>query len=299
MRLPNAVIVGVPKAGTSSLFAWLAAHPQVATSKAKETRYLMDLDSPLLPKRANFHEQGVKGYEALFAQSAPGASVVLEATPDYLYQRTALEFFATVDVGATIIVVLRRPSLRIYSYYQYARGNMAVMPADVTFRDFVGAVRTQAPMLDRGTNLQQTLAYSQYADWIERWQARIDPARMRIYLFEAMVAAPRDFMHQVAADLAIDEHFYRDFDFERQNETFGVRSRHLQRARVELGQRLADSWLKTQLKTAYSRVNVVPAAARPSDDDRAVMAELDAEFAARNDRLASVTGLDLSYWRAG
>jgi len=43
---------------------------------------------------------------------------------------------------------------------------------------------------------------------------------------------------------------------------------------------------------------VVPAAAKPSDDDRAVMAELDAEFAARNDRLASMTGLDLSYWRA-
>ena len=299
MRLPNAVIVGVPKAGTSSLFAWLAAHPHVATSKAKETRYLMDADSPLLPRRTNFHQQGVHGYAALFAHAAPEATVVLEATPDYLYQRTALDFFANVDVDATIIVVLRRPSSRIYSYYQYARGNMAVMPGDVTFRDFVGAVRTQAPRLDRGTNLQLTLAYSQYSDWIERWQAQIDPARMRIYLFEAMVADPRGFMRRVAADLGLDEQFYRDFDFERENETYGVRWRHLQRARVELGQRLTDSWLKTQLKTAYSRLNVVPAAAKPSDDDRAVMAELDAEFAARNDRLASMTGLDLSYWRAG
>ena len=299
MRLPNAVIVGVPKAGTSSLFAWLSAHPQVAASKDKETRYLMDHDSPLLPRRVNFHRQGVEGYAALFAHAAPDRPVVLEATPDYLYQRTALEFFASVDRGATIIVVLRRPSSRIYSYYQYARGNMAVVAGDVTFRDFVGDVRTQASRLDRSTNLQLTLAYSQYSDWIERWQAQIDPARMRIYLFETLVADPRLFMGQVAADLGIDPLFYRDFDFERQNETYGVRSRQLQRARVELGQRLADSWLKTQLKTAYSRLNVVPAAAGPSDDDRAVMAELDAEFAPRNDRLASVTGLDLSYWRAG
>ena len=128
MRLPNAVIAGVPKAGTSSLFAWLSAHPQVSSSRAKETRYLMDVDSPLLTPRVNVHEQGAEGYAALFAHSSPDATVLLEATPDYLYQRTALAFFATVDTAATIIVVLRRPASRVYSYYQYARGNMAVIP---------------------------------------------------------------------------------------------------------------------------------------------------------------------------
>jgi len=296
MRLPNAVIAGVPKAGTSSLFAWLSAHPQVSASRAKETRYLMDVDSPLLPRGANVHERGVDGYAALFAHSSPAAAVLLEATPDYLYQQTALDFFATVDTAATIIVVLRRPSSRVYSYYQYARGNMAVIPGDVSFRDFVHDVRRQAPKLDRGTNLQHTLAYSRYAEWIERWLARIDPSRMRIYLFESMVADQRAFMRQVARDLAIDPAFYDSFDFARRNETFSVRSQRLQRVRVELGSRLADGRLKTYMAKAYGRVNVA-AVDRPTDDDRAVMAELDREFAPRNERLASITGLDLSHWR--
>lgn len=298
MRLPNAVVVGVPKAGTSSLFSWLSAHPQVAASGAKETRYLMDADSPLLPARANFHQQGVEGYAALFAHASPDSAVVLEATPDYLYQRTALDFFASVNTDAAIIVVLRQPSSRVYSYYQYARGNMAVISTDVTFRDFVGAVRQQAPKLDRGTNLQHTLAYSQYSDWLERWLERIAPARMHIYLFESMVADQRSFMREVAADLGIDPTFYDDFDFERRNETFGVRSQRLQRARVELGSRLADGRLKTYLAKAYGRVNV-SSLDKPNDDDRAVMAELDREFAPRNERLASLTGLDLSCWGLG
>jgi sulfotransferase family protein len=296
MRLPNAVVAGVPKAGTSSLFAWLSAHPQVSASKAKETRYLMDADSPLLPRGVNVHEQGIEGYAALFAHSSPEAAVLLEATPDYLYQQTALDFFATVDTAATIIVVLRRPSSRVYSYYQYARGNMAVIPSDVTFRDFVGDVRRQAPKLDRGTNLQYTLAYSRYSDWIERWLARIDSSRMRIYLFESMVADQRAFMRQVASDLAIDPAFYDSFDFARRNETFSVRWQRLQRVRVELGSRLADGRLKAYMAKAYGRVNVA-AVDKPTDDDRAVMAELDLEFAPRDERLAAITGLDLSHWR--
>jgi hypothetical protein len=244
----------------------------------------------------NFHAQGVEGYAALFAHSSPDAAVLLEATPDYLYQQTALDFFATVDTSATIIVVLRRPSSRVYSYYQYARGNMAVIPGDVSFRDFVGDVRSQAPKLDRGTNLQHTLAYSRYCEWIERWLARIDPSRIRIYLFEAMVADERAFMRQVARDLAVDPAFYDSFDFARRNETFSVRSQRLQRVRVELGSRLADGRLKTYMSKAYGRLNVA-AVDKPTDDDRAVLAELDREFAQRNERLASITGLDLSQWR--
>jgi hypothetical protein len=66
--------------------------------------------------------------------------------------------------------------------------------------------------------------------------------------------------------------------------------------RVELGSRLADGRLKTYMSKAYGRLNVA-AVDKPTDDDRAVLAELDREFAQRNERLASITGLDLSQWR--
>ena len=45
MTFPNLVIAGAPRCGTSSLFRWLADHPNVCTSAATETRYLLDADS--------------------------------------------------------------------------------------------------------------------------------------------------------------------------------------------------------------------------------------------------------------
>jgi len=41
---PNLVIAGAPKSGTSSLFFWLAAHPEVCGSQKKETYFLADKD---------------------------------------------------------------------------------------------------------------------------------------------------------------------------------------------------------------------------------------------------------------
>jgi hypothetical protein len=54
MSLPNLVIAGAPKCGTSSLFYWLADHPQACGSTVKETFYLMDEEHPLRRKRKVF-----------------------------------------------------------------------------------------------------------------------------------------------------------------------------------------------------------------------------------------------------
>ena len=40
-RLPDLVVVGAPKAGTTSLAAWLRAHPQVAFSARKELEFVL------------------------------------------------------------------------------------------------------------------------------------------------------------------------------------------------------------------------------------------------------------------
>ncbi len=66
MSLPNVVIVGAPKCGTSSVFAWLADHTEVGSSHVKETFYLMDKGNPLLKPHSNFHEHGLEGYKAYF-----------------------------------------------------------------------------------------------------------------------------------------------------------------------------------------------------------------------------------------
>src|SRR5688572_5812110 len=45
MMLPNVIIAGAPKCGTSSLFRWLTDHPQVGGSTMKETYFFIDPES--------------------------------------------------------------------------------------------------------------------------------------------------------------------------------------------------------------------------------------------------------------
>ncbi|MGL6342534.1 MAG: sulfotransferase, partial [Waterburya sp.] len=66
MKLPNLIIAGAPKAGSSSLFHWIAAHPEVYGAPCKETFYFIDRDSSLFRPEANYNLHGLDLYESFF-----------------------------------------------------------------------------------------------------------------------------------------------------------------------------------------------------------------------------------------
>jgi hypothetical protein len=45
MALPNLIVAGAPKCVTSSLFQWIADHPEAEGARIKETCYFNDLSS--------------------------------------------------------------------------------------------------------------------------------------------------------------------------------------------------------------------------------------------------------------
>src|SRR5215210_1990304 len=93
--LPDALIIGAPKAGTSALHAALAQHPEIYASPVKEPKYYLCGDAPppayCGPGDAHSQQEWIwrrSDYEALFA-AAPQGSVRLESTPFYLYHPDA------------------------------------------------------------------------------------------------------------------------------------------------------------------------------------------------------------------
>jgi len=298
MTLPNVVVAGAPKCGTSSLFAWLTDHPDVCGSLAKETRYLLDPASPL--ERSRSYEQGgIQGYAAYFrhcAEREMPPRVVVEATPDYLYQETAREVLASLNPRPLILFMFRRPSARIYSHYQFARHNMAILPASTTFAQFLDAVRRDDDSLRQRRNLRQAISYSRYADHLAPWIDLFGLSGIRCYLTEDMQANPLRFARRVALDLGVEPGFFDSYSFTRRNETFSVRNQRLQRIRVELGRRIGSRQVKGPAARLYARLNTRGRQASPSPEERRLLAELDAEFADANDTLARLTGLDLGPW---
>lgn len=113
--LPDFVIVGAQKAGTTSLFHYLQQHPRIATPSSKEVHYF----------DYNYH-RGENWYRGHFqlaadkekAEQELGESVLtFEASPYYMYHPLAIERMQADLPGAKAIAMMRDPVARTYSHY--------------------------------------------------------------------------------------------------------------------------------------------------------------------------------------
>lgn len=150
-RLPDFLIVGAPKAGTTALHAALTEHPQLHLSTVKEPKYYMCGDSPPPaykgPGDAHSNREWIWQrwrYQALFAD-APQDVLVGESTPFYLYNRDARRRIAADIPHARLVAVLRDPVDRLYSNWMHLRADGLEPCADV-----VEACAREADRVDAG-----------------------------------------------------------------------------------------------------------------------------------------------------
>ena len=115
-KLPELYVIGAPKAGTTSVAAWLADHPDVYCSVPKEPFYWAD-DYPRL--RAHYGFATRTSYESLFASpSAVTAQVRAEGSTVYLYSSSAVANIRTFVPDARFVVCLRNPVDLLVSYHR-------------------------------------------------------------------------------------------------------------------------------------------------------------------------------------
>lgn len=112
--LPNFVVIGGLKCGTTSLHYYLSLHPEIFTSREKELNFFV--------KSRNW-DRGVGWYRSNFvAKSAGGYKAFGEASPFYTsYPENdgVPRRMHSVIPGAKLIYVVRNPVERILSQYQH------------------------------------------------------------------------------------------------------------------------------------------------------------------------------------
>ncbi|GIM93984.1 sulfotransferase family protein [Paractinoplanes toevensis] len=124
MPLPDFLIAGVPKAGTTALHAALQPHPSLFLSAVKEPKFFLSDGPPPRhggPGDVQTYQEHVwrrEDYEALFAP-APAGALRGEATPFYLYDEKAHERIAALIPDAKIILLLRDPVDRAHSNWTH------------------------------------------------------------------------------------------------------------------------------------------------------------------------------------
>jgi hypothetical protein len=119
MTLPNFIIAGALKAGTTSLHEYLGQHPQIYKSPIKETRYFTyDPENPDHVSKGYrvFPVQTMGEYLAQFA-GVKDEVAIGEATPNYLISPHAPVRIKEIIPNVRLIFSLRNPVQRLYSLY--------------------------------------------------------------------------------------------------------------------------------------------------------------------------------------
>jgi hypothetical protein len=122
--LPDFLIIGAPKAGSTALHVALAHHPDLYLSPVKEPKFFM-CDGPPAPQRGPGDAHSVREwiwerdrYARLFA-GAPAGAHRGESTPFYLWDREAHRRMREHVPDVKLIAVLRDPVDRAYSNWTH------------------------------------------------------------------------------------------------------------------------------------------------------------------------------------
>jgi hypothetical protein len=289
MMLPNVVIAGAPKCGTTSLFNWLADHPEVGSTEEKEIFYLLDKDFWIIDKKFNYHTHGLKGYETFFSHCT-GKKIVMEGSTPYLYQETARTVLATLLPKPRIIFVLREPAARLYSNYKYFFNNKATEKTDMTFREYYEAI-TQKTFLSENQQIQNAFEHGCYVTYLEKWLEAFGQENVKVVFFEQLVTNTTDGVSQIACWLGIDPSFYGSYEFKAENSSFELKNFYLHRWSRWLAKNMPKTPLRNSLKTLYRNVNTKKPAGK-TDDDLVTLAVVKQRYEPWNRGLFELLGVN-------
>jgi hypothetical protein len=180
-RLPDALILGAAKAGTTSLAAWLGAHPDVHVPPQKEIHFF-----------SHRWEMGLAWYASELGETTK--PLVVEASPEYLAHPDAAGRIAEVLPDAKLIALLREPADRAWSHYWYDHDlGLRELP---TFEELAAAAGTA----DEHDHLEQ----GRYGRHLERYSATVPRDRLLVLWFDDLRDHPERTWREVCAFLGID-----------------------------------------------------------------------------------------------
>ena len=195
-RWPNLFIVGAPKAGTSSIYAYLKNIQDICMSDIKEPNYfsshVIPDNSPLNPIRDK------KEYLNLFSDCL-GKKFRGEASPSYLADPNASTKINKVSPEAKIIISLRDPIERAFSAYLMLERYHTI---NLSFHEEIE--RTLKGLSEKNFSFKNSvITRSLYYDNIKRFLDTFGKNQVKIVIFEDFVKNPELTVKQILEFLGL------------------------------------------------------------------------------------------------
>jgi len=303
-RPPDFFIVGQPKSGTTALHEMLRTHPAVYMPDSKEPWFFATELHDRPPPRPGGIPETLEQYLELFADATPGQRIG-EASPMYLWSRTAAARIAEVQPRARIVVIVREPASLLRSLHlQFLRSYIEV-ESDFRTAIELEPARRAGRRIPRRTYWPAALMYSDHVRYVEqlgRYRELFGAEAMQVLVYDDFRRDNAETVGRVLRFLDVDD--TASIRPREANPTYGVRAPRLHELvhAVSVGHGPISRGVKGAIKavtprrlrrealyTAQKRVlyGEVP----PADEE--FMAELRRRFAGEVAALSEYLGRDL------
>ena len=305
VKLPNFIVAGVAKSGTTSLHHYLRQHRQVYMNPIKEPTFFgsddlrgregflptiereraalrVYLDGPQL-EPAQYLVTEWDDYVRLF-RNVRDQTAIGEASVSYFWLPSAAGGIRSRLPDVRLIFVLRDPADRLFSWYLMTFRHHPGLTFRAWFVKEMNGGRDYGPAVDAG----------RFATHLQRFFAVFPRDRVRIYLYETLRADARGTLRDIFAFLGVDPDQPVDVS-RRQNETVVPRFPALDRVRRRVVGNASLTWwlpgsVRGALRGLYHRRRA--SFAMDPDDRRMVIDHYRGEIL----RTADLIGRDLSSW---
>lgn len=209
------IIGGTTKAATTSVYFYLAEHPEICASSMKEPRFFLDDDYPVKSTH-RLERDGPERYLDYY-RHCTSEPVRMEATPDYLHSPGSADRIRRHLPGAEVVFLLREPIARMESWFRFARQD-GMISRDVDFQEFVEGQVEEAPNASTPQHLR-VLAQGRYAPALERWRTSLGPERVHVMFFEDLVEDAASVVADICDCMGLDPGPLSDLDYAVHNPT--------------------------------------------------------------------------------
>jgi hypothetical protein len=207
--LPDFLVIGAQRSGTSSLYKYLEQHPCVLSSLRKETEYFSSRWANGEPwYRAHFPSRRRRSVE----QRRRGFNVVtFEASPNYVFHPLAPARAAEMVPEAKLVVLLRNPVERALSHHQHeVRAGREVLSfeqaIDLEPERLAGEEERMVAEPTYRSAAWERFSYQargRYAEQLERWMMVFPPERFLVLKSEDLYARPAACFGELLAFLGV------------------------------------------------------------------------------------------------
>ena len=203
-KLPDFLIIGAMKSGTTSLYQYLIGHPEILGSAEKEPSYF-----------SWKYNVGIHNYLSFLPDKKKSkGKLVFEASATYLHDPLASKRIKQILPNVKIIAILRDPIERAISHYYYhsnPKSNYAKKnPESLEKRDVENAFLDD---INRITKIwdKQYCHFSLYGEQLKSYYELFDNNKILVLDFEMLSKNPREILLRISDFLEIAPSYFSLF----------------------------------------------------------------------------------------